>query len=124
MTSIYKLVAERRDRNQSFRRKRNRKNLHIFKDSIDDKIEEEEEVVYRNNILRSLRNRTISDQPNNQDLMNRLPLQPRRSNDVALVNLRNQINDVNVKVDDLKLYLMEKLNEISHDVRFLKTIRK
>lgn len=122
MTSIYKLVAERRDRNQSFRRKRNRKNLHIFKDSIDDKIEEE--VVYRNNILRSLRNRTISDQPNNQDLMNRLPLQPRRSNDVALVNLRNQINDVNVKVDDLKLYLMEKLNEISHDVRFLKTIRK
>lgn len=122
MTSIYKLVAERRDRNQSFRRKRNRKNLHIFKDSIDDKIEEE--VVYRNNILRSLRNRTISDQPNNQDLMNRLPIQPRRSNDVALVNLRNQINDVNVKVDDLKSYLMEKLNEISHDVRFLKTIRK
>lgn len=121
MTSIYKLVAERRDRNQSFRRKRNKKNLHLFKDSIDEKIEEEVEL--RTNVLRNLRNRTISEQPN-QNVFSKIQLHPKKSNDILLNNLRNQVNDVNVKVDNLQLFLIERLNELSHEIRFLKTIRK
>jgi hypothetical protein len=119
MTSIYKLVAERRDRNQSIKRKRHKNNLFLFKDSI----EEEAEVQIRQNILRNLRNRTVSEQPH-ADLFLGLPGQSRKSCDIALTNLKNQINDLNNRVDNLTQSIVAKLTEISGELRYLKTIRK
>lgn len=116
MTSIYKLVAERRDRNQSIRRKRNNRNMNLFKDSI-------EEVQYRRPALNqniTFRQRTVSDQPPGKDLG--LPsdsnIRSRRpTSDILVVNIKNQIKSVETKVDTLT----KKIEELSNSVIALKT---
>lgn len=111
MASIYKLVAERRDRNQSMRRKKNSRNINLFKDSID-------EVQYRSPALlrnQTLRLRTLSDQPPGHDL----PIPPatgfgsrRPTNDILMINIKNQIKDVDVKVDSLA----KKIDDLSNSL--------
>ena len=115
MTSIYKLVAERRDRNQSMRRKRNTRNINLFKESIED-------VEYRRpglNRNQSYRQRTVSDQPTGREL----PIPPtlnlgnrRPTNDLLLANIKNQVKDVETKVDSLT----KKLDEMSNNIFLLK----
>ena len=112
MVSIYRLVAERRDRNQSLKRKRNAKNLNIFKDSI-------EEIQLRRpemNRAQSFRKRTASDQltmpksskpqvQNDRDSIGIL----KKTNDIFIVNVKNQLSDLNLKLDSLN----KKIEEMS-----------
>lgn len=100
MASIYKLVAERRDRNQSMRRKRNTRNINLFKDSLDD-VEFRRPTLYRN---QTFRQRTVSDQQTRQELQ--VPTLPsigmrRPTSDVLMINIKNQVKDVDMKIDKL-----------------------
>jgi hypothetical protein len=106
MTSIYRLVAERRDRNQSIRRKRSTRNLNFFKESV-------EEIQLRRPIFSrtlTMRQRTVSDQPYQRE-SNPLPPQGIRkaSNDIVLLNIKNQIREVEEKVD----FLGKKMDELA-----------
>lgn len=101
MASIYKLVAERRDRNQSLRRKRNARNINFFKDSMEEAVEYRRPALYRHHTLRQ---RTVSDQPQGQDLQ--IPRPPsvgirKLTNDIHLINIKNQIREVDSKIDGL-----------------------
>lgn len=96
MTSIYKLVAERRDRNQSIKRKRSNRNINLFKDSI-------EEVQYRRPTLsrnNATTERAVSDQPPREQML-RFASVRRPTNDIVMMNVKNQIKDVDTKVDAL-----------------------
>lgn len=109
MASVYKLVAERRDRNQSMRRKRNARNINLFKDSLEE-VEYRRPALNRNNTFRQ---RTVSDQNHGQDL-----LRPRNntvvgirksSNDVLMINVKNQLKDVDSKLE----VLTKKIDELA-----------
>lgn len=115
MASIYKLVAERRDRNQSIKRKRNNRNMNLFKDSIEE-VEYRRPNLYRNLTLRS---RTVSDQSQGQDLqLPPVPLGPRRATtELPMNNVRNQIKDIDSKVDAL----VKKIDELSNNFALLMT---
>lgn len=111
MTSIYKLVAERRDRNQSMRRKRNNRNISLFKDSIED-VQYRQPSVYRNSTFRQ---RAVSDQVPGQHL--KLPQVPnvparRPTSDILMINIMNQVKDVDTKVDALA----KKIDELSKSI--------
>lgn len=112
MASIYRLVAERRDRNQSLKRKRNTKNLNIFKDSI-------EEIQLRRpelNRAQSFRKRTASDQlamPKSNKSQTQHDVEStgilKKTNDIFIVNVKNQLSDLNLKIDSLS----KKIEEMS-----------
>jgi hypothetical protein len=113
MASIYKLVAERRDRNQSIRRKRKDRNINLFKDSIEE-VQYRQPTLYRNLTLRT---RTVSDQPPIQDLQ--LPPNPsgrKPTTDVFTINVKSQIKDLDTKVETLT----KKIDELSHSILCLK----
>lgn len=120
MTSIYRLVAERRDRNQSIRRKRNTRNLNMFKDSV-------EEIQLRRPVFsrtQTMRQRTFSDQLYAQRDSNPLPPQMpfqgagirKQSNEIVMLNIKNQLKDVETKVDTLS----KKMEQISDAILSLK----
>lgn len=112
MASIYRLVAERRDRNQSLKRKRNMKNLNIFKDSI-------EEIQLRRpemNRAQSFRKRTVSDQltmPKSPKTQTKPDVESigilKKTDDIFIVNVKKQLSDLNTKIDSLS----EKIEEMS-----------
>lgn len=111
MASVYKLVAERRDRNQSIKRKRNNRNINLFKESIEE-VQYRRPQLYRNATLRS---RTVSDQPHPNDL--HVPFSVRRgTNELPMSNIKNQINNVDAKVDAL----VKKIDELSNNIAALK----
>ena len=108
MASIYRLVAERRDRNQSLKRKRNTKNLNIFKESI-------EEIQLRRPELsraQSFRKRTVSDQlamtknEKSQHDVESIGIL-KKTNDVFIVNVKNQLSDLHSKIDNLNRKIEE-----------------
>lgn len=110
MASIYKLVAERRDRNQSIKRKRNNRNINLFKESIEE-VQYRRPQLYRNQTARS---RTVSDHPTN-DLQ--VPFgSSRETNEFPMSNIKNQINNVDTKVDSL----VKKIDEMSKNIAELK----
>lgn len=115
MAKIYKLVAERRDRNQSMRRKRNTRNINLFKDSLDS-VEYRRPALYRN---QTFRQRTVSDQQPRQELQ--IPIAPsigmkRPTSDISTINIKNQIKDVDTKVDALA----KKIDELTKSILKLK----
>jgi len=110
MASIYKLVAERRDRNQSIKRRRNNRNINLFKDSIEE-VQFRRPEMYRN---ATVRHRTVSDQQTIPDsLPPPGPAFRRPTSDILMVNIKNQIKDVDVKVDALTKKLDELCNYIT-----------
>lgn len=115
MASIYKLVAERRDRNQSMRRKRKDRNINLFKDSIEE-VEYRRPTLYRN---LTQRYRTVSDQPQPRDLQLPVPPLPARrpTYDPLLLNVKNQIKNVDAKVDTLS----KKMDELYKIIKSLKS---
>lgn len=117
MASIYKLVAERRDRNQSMKRKRNSRNINLFKDSIEEQVQYRRPALYRNYTYRQ---RAVSDQPPGRETQPPLPLVSsiRRpaSNDIAMVNVKNQIKDVDTKVESLN----KKIDELTKCIASLR----
>jgi hypothetical protein len=83
------------------------KNLSLFKDSI-------EEIQLRrpnSSRLQSFRQRTVSDQPNELKQRNSMehPGILKKPNDVFMINIKNQLNDLNLKFDDIN----KKLETIS-----------
>lgn len=107
MASIYKLVAERRDRNQSIKRKRNNRNINLFKESIEN-VEYRRTPLYRNATLRS---RTFSDQPPQAPFGSR-----RGTNELPMTNIKSQINNVDSKVDTL----VKKIDDLTKAIAELK----
>ncbi|XP_062539583.1 transient receptor potential channel pyrexia [Armigeres subalbatus] len=59
ITSIYKLVAERRERNQSMKRQRTHRNLRTFQELVD----EDAQVTLRRQRFRNCKIRTVSENP-------------------------------------------------------------
>ncbi|EAT44480.1 AAEL004179-PA [Aedes aegypti] len=59
ITSIYKLVAERRERNQSIKRKQTYRNLRAFQELVD----EDAQVTLRRQRFRNCKTRTVSENP-------------------------------------------------------------
>lgn len=113
MASIYKLVAERRDRNQSMRRKRNNRNINLFKDSIEE-VQYRRPAFFRNSTFRQ---RTVSDQPPGKELKPILTASAKRStSDVFTINVKNQLKDIDSKVDALT----KKIDELSNGIVTLK----
>lgn len=116
MALIYRLVAERRDRSHSLRKKRSTKNLNMFKDSI-------EEIQLRRpefSRMQTMRKRTVSDQPvligndtkhsTQRDSNERYSGNSgilKKSNDVLMTNMKNQLNDLNLKVENLSIKIEE-----------------
>lgn len=115
MASIYKLVAERRDRNQSIRRKRNNKNLNLFKDSIEEDVHYRRPGIYRD---QTLRKRTVSDQAAANDLQApQTSYNARRpSNELLMINIKNKLKDVDSKIDALT----RKVDDLTNCITFLK----
>lgn len=117
MGSIYKLVAERRDRNQSIRRKKNARNLNLFKDSLDE-VDLRRPALNRNHTLRQ---RTVSDQNPGQDFLrprtNTLVGIRKSTTDVSMINIKNQIKDVDSKVATLTC----KIDELTKSIEALKS---
>jgi hypothetical protein len=116
MAKIYKLVAERRDRNQSMRRKRKDRNINLFKESIDSEVEYRRPTLYRNVTMRQ---RTVSDQQPGRDLQ--LPpfsgaSSRRPSYDLLMANIKNQVKEVDTKVDSLT----RKIDELSNSILVMK----
>jgi hypothetical protein len=108
MGSIYKLVAERRDRNQSIKRKRNNRNINLFKESIEEVEFRRPQQLYRNATFRS---RTVSDQPHANDLQ--VPFASRRgTNEFPMSSFKSQIGKVDTKVDAL----VKKIDEMSKSI--------
>ena len=110
MASIYKLVAERRDRNQSMRRKKSARNINLFKDSLEG-VEIRRPALYRH---QTFRQRTVSDQPNTRELQ--LPRGPtisirKSSSDISMINIKNQIKDVDTKIGALT----KKLDDLANN---------
>jgi hypothetical protein len=98
MNSVYRLVAERRDKNQSIKRKRNMKNFNIFRNYVE---EVPLDTSRGNNLSQPvLRKRTISDQlqahRSSQNYLNK-----RLSNDVVMNNLKNHLQIIEEKLEIL-----------------------
>lgn len=84
----------------------------MFKDSLD-------EVEYRRPVYRThtLRQRTVSDQPREHDLqLSAMPSTRRLTNDMAMSSFKNQIKDVDAKVEKL----FKKIDDLSKSIVALK----
>lgn len=114
MLSIYKLVAERRDRNQSIRRKNHYKNIFEGSRRLNNL---ENEVEIRKHSTNYLRYRTVSDNP--QVKINKP--QNLRSNSADNDILLKEILQ---KLENSQIVLTKKLDEISNDIKFLKVKMK
>lgn len=121
MASIYKLVAERRDRNQSIKRRRNNRNMNLFKESIEDVEYRRPQPIYRSLISRQ---RTYSDLP---PLNKNLPLKPstqmstkmKSVDSLSLANLRTQIMEVDRKFEELNANVSKKLDTLTNNLILL-----
>lgn len=116
MLSIYKLVAERRDRNQSIRRKNHYRNMSFFEGSR--RLNNlENEVETRKHSTNYLRYRTVSDNP--QVKINKPQNLRSNSADNDLL-----LKEILQKLENSQIVLTKKLDEISNDIKFLKVKMK
>lgn len=114
MLSIYKLVAERRDRNQSIRRKNHYRNLSFFEDSRRFN-PQEHEVETRKHSTNYLRYRTVSDNPQVVKIQD-------KSANIRSNSAENDLilKDILQRLENNQIILTKKLEEISNDIKFLK----
>lgn len=94
MASIYRLVAERKDRNQSLKRKRNIKNLYMFNQGSMEEIKLRRPELNR---TQTMRKRTISDQPSilSKDTLGIL----KKPNDLTATTTK--LNELHIKIDGI-----------------------
>ena len=118
MMSIYKLVAERRDRNQSLKRKRNNRNLNLFKDSVD----ESRDIQYRSTMLKNLRYRTVSEQPPLSEISSTARQRNSQSQkrDLILADLSKQLVEINHKFDSVQQNMTNRLEDLSKQLNIIK----
>lgn len=116
--SIYKLVAERRDRNQSLKRKRNNRNLNLFKDSVD----ESRDIQYRSTMLKNLRYRTVSEQPPLSEISSTARQRNSQSQkrDLILADLSKQLVEINHKFDSVQQNMTNRLEDLSKQLNIIK----
>lgn len=112
--SIYKLVAERRDKNLSFRRKKNKRNYSFFKRTIS---KDKESLDLRPLSSTTFRTRTSSE---SSQIFNR----NRYGNRIIRRNYQNK-NEITVselieKLERNKKVIKENLEEMSNTIEFLK----
>lgn len=117
MLSIYKLVAERRDRNQSIRRKNHYRNLSYFEGSRCFN-NHENEVETRKHSTNYLRYRAVSDNPQIK-IKDKSPNLQSNSADNDLL-----LKEILQKLENSQIVLTKKLDEISNDIKFLKVKMK
>ena len=120
--AIYKLVAERRDRNQSMKRKKYNKGLVFFKKSLDDK---SSDIEYRSPLKRHSKKITVSEQPPINDLKNLPTEQQRRSiqsyeTDLSLTKMNKNLKCLNNKFDTLNITMARKMDDLSKELISLK----
>ena len=121
MASIYKLVAERRDRNQSIKRRRNNRNMNMFKESIDEVEYRRPQPIYRSLISRQ---RTYSDLPlPNKNLplksVTQMSTKLKSIDNLTLANLRTQIMEVDRKFEELNKNVSKKLDTLTNNLILL-----
>ncbi|XP_055603232.1 transient receptor potential channel pyrexia [Uranotaenia lowii] len=109
ITSIYKLVAERRERNQSMKRKRTNRNMQAFREIL----EEDALVTLRRQRFRTCnKNRTVSENPNFMD-----------SHDSGSSSkARLPVSAAQLKLlQDSQRQILTRLDELKRDVEQLKS---
>lgn len=121
MASIYKLVAERRDRNQSVKRRRNNRNMSMFKESVEDVEYRRPQPIYRS--LNS-RQRTYSDlPPPNKSLplksATQMSAKMKSMDSLTLSNLRSQIIEIDRKFEELNANVSKKLDTLTNSLILL-----
>lgn len=121
MASIYKLVAERRDRNQSIKRRRNHRNMNMFKESVDEIEYRRPQPIYRSLISRQ---RTYSDLPApNKNLplksVAQISNKIKSIDNLTLVKLKTQIMEVDRKFEELNVNISKKLDTLTNNLILL-----
>jgi hypothetical protein len=121
MLSIYKLVAERRDRNQSIKRKRRYQNMH---NAYKAKIEGVGPFEYRNSPdCRAIRTgRTMSDNAATAALCDMLLAPspyPAKPADLGLQTVCKQIAELETKLEDMQTDLSRQMTDISNKLAML-----
>lgn len=114
MLSIYKLVAERRDRNQSIRRKNHYRNLSFFEGSRRFNNNQENVVETRKHSTNYLRYRTVSDNPQVK-IKDKSPNSQTNSTENEII-----LKEILQRLENNQIVLTKKLEEISNDIKFLK----
>lgn len=121
MASIYKLVAERRDRNQSIKRRRNNRNMNMFKETVEDIEYRRPQPVYRSMISRQ---RTYSDlPPPNKHVplksATQMSTKMKSIDSLTLANLRSQLIEVDRKFEELNANVSKKLDTLTNNLILL-----
>lgn len=115
VVSIYKLVAERRDRNQSIRRKRRENNFSFFTRSFDESIRG---VKLRTHSSHIPGPRTVSENPqffNQQNSTTKYGELEKK-----MESFRLQMNDMTCKLKEMQAMFSNKMEAISNEVGIIK----
>lgn len=119
IVSIYKLVAERRDRNQSIRRKKKNSNYSFFKRTISH--QDSDPVQLRKFSSSNLRLRTLSENPNGfHSLHSRMSRDDRISEEPSRMSNANELMEMLQKMEKNQEAFMKKLQDINSEVLMLK----
>lgn len=132
MLSIYRLVAERRDRNQSMKRQREFLNYSNFNRSISDS-NREKDVLYRSPGLNcsNLRYRTVSETPQNIHMRNlynsnRSIVTTTTSNDKKRFRTSDtsysdqSVADVCTKIEKLQETVQKQFDELKRELHLIR----
>lgn len=115
VVNIYKLVAERRDRNQSIRRKRREQNFSFFTRSFDESIKG---VKLRNHSSHIPGPRTLSENP--QFFNQQISSTKYSELEKKMESFRLQLMDMTCKLKELQTVFSTKMEDISNDVSIIK----
>lgn len=115
IVSIYKLVAERRDRNQSIRRKRREQNFNFFTRSFDESLKG---VKLRNHSSHIPGPRTLSENP--QFFNQQINTSKYGELEKKMESFRLQLLDMTCKLKELQTMFSNKMEDISNDVSIIK----
>ncbi|KAJ6639240.1 Transient receptor potential channel pyrexia [Pseudolycoriella hygida] len=115
VVSIYKLVAERRDRNQSIRRKRREQNFSFFTRSFDESIKG---VKLRNHSSHITGPRTLSENP--QFFNQQISSTKYGELEKKMESFQIQLMEMSGKLKELQTTFSNKMEDISNDVSIIK----
>lgn len=131
MLSIYTLVAERRDRNQSLKRRRHQLNYNDFKRSISEK-SRDKDVTYRQpaGVYSNARYRTVSDTANNVHLKNMYNVSNRNSAAPTITETNNvryrtdsqadTLRELHSKMDKMQDMFNKQYEEMKRELHLLR----
>lgn len=120
IVSIYKLVAERRDRNQSIRRKKKNSNYSFFKRTISRQESAADQVQLRKFSTQNLRLRTLSDNPGAFYSYHERSSRDGIIEEPAHPSNPNEMMEILQKIEKNQEEFMKKLQDINSDILLLK----